>query len=248
MRGHQGFDAQAPRPAERPRALQPRHHVHRLLRPQCHRSSSSLRRHPASSYPRTIGSTSNGGACSASPRSIASCTTSTTISTFSTTASCRRSSCSTDTATTVRRCVGLRAPTHGTYVADVRHRFGARRTRVSFAYSKTMHVRRPACLVCSREPPPHDARVSRTLTNNVGLRPVSDYGMHLQAALAEIAPPGCRQPDDSPDVARGLQLGVLRARLSRARDGRAARRGARPGRGGRRGLHEDHRRAFGGWM
>lgn len=27
------------------------------------------------------------------------------------------------------------------------------------------------------------------LTDNVGLRPVSDYGMHLQSALAEIAPP-----------------------------------------------------------
>lgn len=33
------------------------------------------------------------------------------------------------------------------------------------------------------------------LTGNVGLRPVSDYGMHLQAALAEIAPPGVDDPN-----------------------------------------------------
>ena len=33
------------------------------------------------------------------------------------------------------------------------------------------------------------------LTNNVGLRPVSDYGMHLQAALAEIAPPNVLDPN-----------------------------------------------------
>jgi len=33
------------------------------------------------------------------------------------------------------------------------------------------------------------------LTENVGLRPVSDYGMRLQAALAEIAPPGVDDPN-----------------------------------------------------
>ena len=33
------------------------------------------------------------------------------------------------------------------------------------------------------------------LTGNVGLRPVSDYGMHLQEALAEIAPPGVDDPN-----------------------------------------------------
>ncbi len=33
------------------------------------------------------------------------------------------------------------------------------------------------------------------LTNNVGLRPVSAYGMHLQAALAEIAPPNVLDPN-----------------------------------------------------
>ncbi len=33
------------------------------------------------------------------------------------------------------------------------------------------------------------------LTNNVGLRPVSDYGMHLQAALAEIAPRDVLDPN-----------------------------------------------------
>jgi len=33
------------------------------------------------------------------------------------------------------------------------------------------------------------------LTGNVGLRQVSDYGMHLQAALAEIAPPSAAQPN-----------------------------------------------------
>jgi uncharacterized circularly permuted ATP-grasp superfamily protein len=32
------------------------------------------------------------------------------------------------------------------------------------------------------------------LTDMVGLRPVSDYGMHLQTALAEIAPPGVDDP------------------------------------------------------
>lgn len=33
------------------------------------------------------------------------------------------------------------------------------------------------------------------LTDMVGLRPVSDYGMHLQMALAEIAPPGSDEPN-----------------------------------------------------
>jgi uncharacterized circularly permuted ATP-grasp superfamily protein len=35
------------------------------------------------------------------------------------------------------------------------------------------------------------------LTSNVGLRPVSDYGMHLQSALAEIAPP---EAGDDPKI------------------------------------------------
>lgn len=33
------------------------------------------------------------------------------------------------------------------------------------------------------------------LTGNVGLRQVSDYGMHLRAALAEIAPPSAAEPN-----------------------------------------------------
>ena len=33
------------------------------------------------------------------------------------------------------------------------------------------------------------------LTGNVGLRRVSDYGMHLRAALAEVAPPSAAEPN-----------------------------------------------------
>ena len=80
------------------------------------------------------------------------------------------------------------------------------------------------------------------LLDGIGLRPVDDYGLRLAAALVRGRAAGHDEPRGRAAVAGVLQLGVLRACLPGARDGRDSGRGARPDRGERPGLYEDHRR------
>ena len=64
-----------------------------------------------------------------------------------------------------------------------------------------------------------------------------------QAAMDEIAPEGVDGPAGRAAVAGHLQLGVFRARVPGARDGRAAGGGAGPAGGERPRVHAHHRRA-----
>ncbi len=84
------------------------------------------------------------------------------------------------------------------------------------------------------------------LLDDIGLRPIDNYGAKLIAALQELAPAGVSDPAGRAVVARHLQLGLFRACLPRPRDGRAAGRGAGPGGRGRARLDAHDRRAGAG--
>ena len=71
-------------------------------------------------------------------------------------------------------------------------------------------------------------RVFPGLFNRYNVRPTAHYGQALLATLRALAPPDLSGPDHRRPHARRRQLGVLRARLPRARDGHAAGRGTRP--------------------
>src|SRR5438105_8091502 len=58
------------------------------------------------------------------------------------------------------------------------------------------------------------------LLDDVGLRPIDNYGAKLIAALQEVAPSGIADPAGRSAFPRHLQLGLFRACLSRPRDGR----------------------------
>ena len=72
------------------------------------------------------------------------------------------------------------------------------------------------------------------------LRPVDDYGQRLREAMTEIAPEGVDDPQVVLLSPGHLQLGLFRARVPGARDGRAAGRGRRPGGGERPRLDAHH--------
>ena len=69
-------------------------------------------------------------------------------------------------------------------------------------------------------------RVLSDLMTGLQVRGVDEYGLRLHRAMAEIAPPGVERSAGRAAVARYLQLGLFRARVPGARDGRAAGRGA----------------------
>ena len=72
------------------------------------------------------------------------------------------------------------------------------------------------------------------------IRPVDDYPSHLRATLEYLAPDGVESPRVVVLTPGHLQLRLLRALVSRAADGRRARRRTRPGRLRRLRLDADH--------
>ena len=120
------------------------------------------------------------------------------------------------------------------------------RGRASTSCSRTTAAARAACPTCSR---------TATLLNRVfpeffasyPVRPIKDY-----PTPAARQPPSSWRRGAEPEPGGGRaeprhpQLRLLRALVPRARDGRAARRGARPARGGQSRLHAaDPRQAAG---
>ena len=85
-------------------------------------------------------------------------------------------------------------------------------------------------------------RVMSDLMTSLRVRGVDEYGLRLHNAMAEIAPAGRGRSAGRGAVARHLQLGLFRARLPGARDGRAAGGRPRPDRRGRQGLDAHHLR------
>jgi len=83
-------------------------------------------------------------------------------------------------------------PTHGTYVAIC----GIDLVRDGQGVFRVLedNARTPSGVSYVVENRHLMMRAFPDLTSNVGLRPVSDYGMRLQAALAEIAPRGVEDP------------------------------------------------------
>ena len=68
-------------------------------------------------------------------------------------------------------------------------------------------------------------RVLSDLMAGLRVRGVDEYGLRLHRAMAEIAPARRQRSAGRAAVARHLQLGLFRARVPGARDGRAAGRG-----------------------
>ena len=82
-------------------------------------------------------------------------------------------------------------------------------------------------------------RVFPGLFDRYDVRPIEHYGQALLATLRALAPPSRERPDDRAADAGRLQLGLLRARVPRARDGHRAGRRARPARPRQHRLHAD---------
>ena len=123
----------------------------------------------------------------------------------------------------------------------LRQRPGPRRRRRAATCSRTTSGCRPACRTCSRtarSPSGCSPTPSATSTSS----PIDGYPTRLQAMLAVAHAPARRGAGDRRAHARHLQLGLLRARLPRPADGRAAGRGQRPRRRRRRRVLRAHRR------
>ena len=231
--------AAGPRARRRDRAVQPGHHLHRLQRARRDRPHPAVRRHPAPRRGRGL------GACSR-PACASACRPSTCSSPTSTAPSAR----SKDGVIPARaRARQRRLPAgdarpelpFGTYI----HVAGTDLVRDGDGRFLVLedNARTPSGVSYVVENRHLMQRSFSDLMRDLPVRPVSDYGRRLLEALREVAPRRRRRPAGRAALARRVQLRLLRARLPRPRDGRAAGRGPRPRGRGRPGLHADGRRA-----
>ncbi len=89
-------------------------------------------------------------------------------------------------------------------------------------------------------------RVFPELFTNYAVRPIDHYGLALLSTLRSLAPDDRPNPTIVSADAGRLQLGVLRAHVSRAADGDRACRRPRPDRARQRRVHENDGRACAG--